>query len=55
MPRRERRETNVSGFTDYEQYDATGLADLVRRRQVTPTELLARSSPFGSTSPASPR
>jgi len=30
----------VSGFADYEQYDATGLADLVRRRQVSPTELL---------------
>ena len=30
----------MSGFVDYEQYDATGLADLVRRRQVTPTELL---------------
>lgn len=30
----------MSGFADYEQYDATGLADLVRRRQVTPTELL---------------
>ncbi|PYO11376.1 MAG: amidase [Candidatus Rokuibacteriota bacterium] len=40
MARRERRETNVSGFVDYERYDATGLADLVRRRQVTPTELL---------------
>jgi amidase len=40
MARRESRETNVSGFADYEQYDATGLADLVRRRQVTPTELL---------------
>ena len=30
----------MSGFVDYERYDATGLADLVRRRQVTPTELL---------------
>ena len=30
----------MSGFADYEQYDATGLADLVRRRQVSPTELL---------------
>src|SRR2546426_935924 len=40
MARREWRETNVSGFADYEQYDATGLADLVRRRQVSPTELL---------------
>src|SRR3989442_5050152 len=40
MAGREWRETNVSGFADYEQYDATGLADLVRRRQVSPTELL---------------
>src|SRR5882724_9491009 len=40
MARREWRETNVSGFADYEQYDATGLADRVRRRQVSPTELL---------------
>ena len=30
----------MSGFADYEQYDALGLADLVRRRQVTPDELL---------------
>jgi len=30
----------MSGFADYEQYDALGLADLVRRRNVTPTELL---------------
>ena len=30
----------MSGFADYEQYDALGLADLVRRRKVTPTELL---------------
>jgi amidase len=30
----------MSGFADYEQYDALGLADLVRRRQVTPRELL---------------
>ena len=28
------------GFADYESYDAVGLADLVRRRKVTPTELL---------------
>ena len=28
------------GFVDYESYDAVGLADLVRRRKVTPTELL---------------
>jgi Asp-tRNA(Asn)/Glu-tRNA(Gln) amidotransferase A subunit family amidase len=30
----------MSGFTDYEQYDALGLADLVRRRLVTPLQLL---------------
>jgi amidase len=38
--RHEGRETNVSGFADYESYDATGLADLVRRRQVTAGQLL---------------
>ena len=30
----------MKGFSDYERYDATGLADLVRRKQVTPGELL---------------
>ena len=30
----------MSGFADYEQFDALGLADLVRRRRVSPTELL---------------
>jgi len=30
----------VSGFADYEQYDALGLADLVRRKEVSPEELL---------------
>ena len=30
----------MSGFTEYEQYDALGLADLVRRKEVTPGELL---------------
>ncbi len=30
----------MRGFADYEQYDALGLADLVRRRQVSPLELL---------------
>jgi amidase len=30
----------MSGFADYEHYDAVGLADLVRRRQVTAAELL---------------
>ena len=30
----------MSGFVEYEQYDALGLADLVRRKEVTPDELL---------------
>ena len=30
----------MSGFVEYERYDALGLADLVRRRQVSPGELL---------------
>ena len=30
----------MSGFAEYEQYDALGLADLVRRKEVTPDELL---------------
>jgi amidase len=30
----------MSGFAEYEHYDALGLADLVRRRQVTAEELL---------------
>jgi len=30
----------MNGFAEYEQYDALGLADLVRRREVTPAELL---------------
>jgi len=30
----------VSGFAEYERYDALGLAELVRRREVTPEELL---------------
>src|SRR5215467_12662408 len=30
----------MTGFTDYEQYDALGMADLVRRRKVTAAELL---------------
>ncbi len=30
----------VSGFTDYDKYDALGLAELVRQRQVKPEELL---------------
>ena len=30
----------MSGFADYEQYDALGLADLVRRGKVSPATLL---------------
>jgi Asp-tRNA(Asn)/Glu-tRNA(Gln) amidotransferase A subunit family amidase len=30
----------MDGFANYEDYDALGLADLVRRREVTPEELL---------------
>ena len=30
----------MGGFTEYEQYDALGLAELVRRKEVTPGELL---------------
>jgi amidase len=30
----------MTGFSDYTQYDATGLADLVRRREVTAAELV---------------
>src|SRR5262245_56183589 len=30
----------MSGFAEYERYDALGLADLVRRRQVTAKEVL---------------
>jgi Asp-tRNA(Asn)/Glu-tRNA(Gln) amidotransferase A subunit family amidase len=30
----------MSGFAEYERHDALGLADLVRRREVTPDELL---------------
>jgi amidase len=30
----------MSGFSDYEQYDALGLAELVRGQQTTPDELL---------------
>ena len=30
----------MPGFADFERYDALGLADLVRRGKVTPTELL---------------
>src|SRR5262249_11978940 len=34
------KEVTVSGFADYEQYDALGLADLVRRKEVSPEDLL---------------
>ena len=30
----------MNGFSDYERYDALGLADLVRRRQVSAEALL---------------
>jgi len=30
----------VSGFADYERYDALGLAELVRRKDVSPSDLL---------------
>jgi hypothetical protein len=30
----------MSGFVEYEKYDALGLADPVRRREVTAEELL---------------
>ena len=30
----------MSGFADYEQYDALGLAGLVRRKEVSPEDLL---------------
>ena len=30
----------MSGFADYERYDALGLADLVRRKEVSPEDLL---------------
>jgi amidase len=29
----------VNGFKEYEQFDALGLADLVRRKQISPAEL----------------
>jgi amidase len=40
MARRETEDTAMSPFAEYERYDATGLADLVRRRQISPAELL---------------
>ena len=30
----------MSGFADYERYDALGLADLVRQKAVSPDDLL---------------
>ena len=30
----------MSGFREYERYDGLGFAELVRRREVTPRELL---------------
>jgi amidase len=40
MTGRETEDTTVTDFPEYEQYDGTGLAELVRRRQVSPSELL---------------
>src|SRR5213594_4345467 len=40
MTGREPRSAGMSGFAEYERYDASGLAELVRRRQVSPRELL---------------
>ncbi|HXH11013.1 MAG TPA: amidase [Alphaproteobacteria bacterium] len=34
------RDTTMSGFAEYERFDAVGLAALVRRREVTPEEVL---------------
>src|SRR6185436_11388612 len=36
----QRRQRNMAGFAEYEKYDGLGLADLVRRKQVKPEELL---------------
>src|SRR5438094_2523105 len=33
-------EATMSGFAEYERYDALGLAELVRRREITADELL---------------
>ena len=30
----------MKGFAEYEAYDALGLAELVRRKKVTPAELM---------------
>jgi amidase len=38
--KRHRGVATMSGFAEYENYDALGLADLVRRREVTAEELL---------------
>jgi amidase len=40
MTGRETEDTTMTGFAEYERYDGTGLAELVRRRQVSPSELL---------------
>src|SRR5881409_4068877 len=40
MTGREPRSAGMSGFAEYERYDASGLAELVRRRRVSPGELL---------------
>src|SRR4029453_8699078 len=35
-----RGDAHMCKFPEYERYDATGLAELVRRRQISPGELL---------------
>ena len=40
MPSQNPEDATMRGFADYERYDALGLAELVRRRQVSPHELL---------------
>jgi hypothetical protein len=33
-------DSSMSGFTEFDQYDGMGLAELVRRREVSPDEVL---------------
>ena len=33
----------MAGFAEYEAYDGLGLAELVRRREITPEELLGEA------------
>jgi amidase len=37
----------MAGFAEYEAYDGLGLADLVRRHEVTPEELLTEAMAEG--------